>query len=263
MTIGQDWPDFKHPELEVKLDVTGGTLTFVSPSKLINHAGFDVANGEVRGAVFKNGTKAATISIDSSTGALSIAGFSVSTGDVIEVRLQATMRTSLPWFTHARLTRSAFATVPSGNSQTTFGRATNPACVPGFDLAFGWDANDNLKVGVKVTSSDGASQSQTMATRLHGTCPSSSSSSTFSMTDTVNAQYHTSSFARSGMDAEAVIEWSLQSAGSTPYQKDTVLLAFEVASAVPAFPGSFPSAGNVHLRQAKVAGTAELDLSRP
>ncbi|MFZ5480478.1 MAG: hypothetical protein ACOZNI_27195 [Myxococcota bacterium] len=261
MGVEDDWPAFC-PNLELKLDVTNGTLSFVSPSKLVNYADYDVTNKEVRGAIFKNGVKQGSLTISATDGAITAGTFSVSTGDTIEVRVRAVHRTSLPWYTHAALERSAVMTVPSGNSQTTFDGSNNVVTVPSFDLAFGWDANNNFKVGVKVTASDNASQSFSVTTRLHGTCPNAASSTTFSATDTTNTQTHVASFTKSDMTSEAVLEMSLQSAASAPYQKDRWLLFFQEGPDVPTYPTGFPTSGTL-LKQERVANSTKLRLYRP
>ncbi|MFZ5479078.1 MAG: hypothetical protein ACOZNI_20075 [Myxococcota bacterium] len=260
MGLTDEWPEFC-PNFELKVDVTSGSLSLVAPSNLLNHADYEVANGEVRGTVFKNGSKQGAITINAQTGALSITAFSVSNGDTIEFRLHALRRTGLPWMTHTVMERSAVLVV-SGNGQTVFDGSTNVAKVPAFDLAFGWDSNNALKVGMRVTASDNATQSMAVTTRLHGTCPNSASSSSFSMTDTTNTQSHTATFGKADMLSEAAIEMTLQSAGSAPYQKDRVVLLFQENGDVPTYPASFPTSGTL-IKQEKVTGTTKLRMFRP
>jgi hypothetical protein len=207
MSIADQWPEYA-PDVSLKVDITSGVLTLVSPSVLNNHADFDLSAPSIRGTVFKNGAKVGTISIDSSTGALSMSGLNVSTGDHVMFEFQAIGIVSLPWISRLVMSRMVFLDVPAGNAQITFDGSNNTMPIPGHDFAFGWSSG-NLKAAVKVASSDGAGQSPVLYTRLFGTSPDQESSTTISLSNTSTAQVQTSSFADSAMvrDAEIELYW--------------------------------------------------------
>jgi len=158
MSVITQW--FKSgPRTEIHVDITSGSLTLTSASKLLNYADYGWNPDDVTGAIYKNGSSAATLGINSSTGAITSSAVSVAQGDVVEVRLEFTGKFSWPFHNKMVARRSAFLVVPAGNATFDFDDGNNKQPVPGFELGFGWDSANKLKVGFKVASADGASQS--------------------------------------------------------------------------------------------------------
>ena len=249
MSVTDEWPEYR-PDLQIKVDITSGSMTLASPSALLNYSEFDLAAPEIRGVIYKNGAKQGSVTISSSTGALSASAVSVTTNDQIEIRFFALGRLSLPWFTRHRLERSVFFTVPAGNSIFLFDSSNNPMPVPAFDLTFGWDGNDNLKLGFKVMGDDGASQDLTVYTRLFGNCPNSNSSTVIDLDDTTNAQTHVSTFTKGNMDADAEVELHLKSGTGSTRQEDRVRIFFQLRDDLPTYNTSFPTSGTL-IKQVK------------
>lgn len=254
MSVVIEWVRFS-PKISVRVDITGGSLTLASSSALVNVADYPWNPAQVVASILKNSSVATTVSINSSTGALTSSAVSVATGDAIEVRVEFTGPFSWPWSNRMIASRSAFLTVPSGTSSTEFDDSHNAQPVPGFDLGFGWDANDKLEVGVKVGSADGASQSMTLTTRRGAS--SDESSSTISLSNTSTAQEHTSVFTKADVTATFDVEWLLKSAAGTPRQEDRVRLQFNKKTLVASYPPGFAT-DNVSLVQSKSSGKLRL-----
>lgn len=254
MGVVIEWVRFS-PKTELRLDVTGGSLTLGSASKLVNYADYGWDPAQVVGTIFKNGTSAGAVSINTSTGALTASAVSVATSDEIEVRLEYTGRFSWPYHNKMISRRSAFWTVPAGTNSIEFDDGHNKQPVPDVELGFGWDASDNLKVGVKVAAADGASQSMALFTRR---LPSAqSSSSTISLSNTTSIQTHTSEFDKSEITGDFEIEWVLDSASGNPRQQDRVRLVFSTKALVPSYPPDFPGS-DVSMVQLRSNGKLKL-----
>ena len=144
MGITDEWPEYG-PDLELKVDIRGGIATLISPSKLKNKAEFDPAAPNIVGSVFKNGAFETAISIHVATGNLDFEDeVSVSTNDVLELRFVGQLQLSEPWISRLVVQRSAFMTVASGDSTTTFNSTTNAMPIPAVNLCFGWDASEDF-----------------------------------------------------------------------------------------------------------------------
>jgi len=250
------WPEYT-PDTDVKIDVSNGTLTLVSPSKLRNFGDFTWGvGGSVDGDVYKGGSSAASISFNDDTRAMTITGFSVATDDEIEVRVEHTGdANSNPWDTETSLRRSAFWTVPSGGGDVLFDQSTNAMPVPTYRLTFGWDGSDKFKVGFKVTSDDGASQDLKVTTALVGTSPDKKSSSTIDLDDTTNVQAHTADFTKTDVGTEWEMLLHLKSGTGSTRQESRVHFLFKDVDAIDAYDSSFPTTG-VLLKTSKVEGGA-------
>jgi hypothetical protein len=162
MAIAVEW--FRiGPKLDLHVDITSGSLTLTAASAVANIGDFPAA--QIAGAIFKNGSAATSLTINSSTGAITANAVNVTTGDHIDIRVEVTSPVSWPWDNKIVSRRAAFFDVPAGHSTFDFDDSTNTMPVPGLDLAIGWDANSKLKLGVKVISTDSASQDITAYSR--------------------------------------------------------------------------------------------------
>lgn len=254
MGILDEMPTFM-PKPELHISITGGSLTFAASSKLVNPADYGWSPAEVTGAVYKNGSNAMALTINASTGAITANAVSVVTGDKIEVRFDFQGPIGWPWDQKFVLRRSAFFDVPAGTSSFDFDDSTNVMPVPSLDLAFGWEAADKLKVGVKVNGADGASQNYTLYTRRNGGPQETSSS--ISTSDTTNAQTHTSSFSKSDVTSECEFELWLKSGTGSTFMADRCHVIFADKTQVASYPGNFP--GSCKMTHRKVSGKIALD----
>lgn len=255
MGIDIEW--FKTgPELELHASISGGVLTLSSGSALLNPGDFLWNPDQVVGVIAKNGTVATSVSINSSTGALTASNVSVSTGDVIEVRLEFTGPWSWPHHSRAVLTRVAVFTVPAGNSTVDFDANNNVVPVIAARLALGWDGNDQLGFGVKLDNVDGASVDLTAFSRRLPVAQESSTTIQVSNTSTV--QVHTSSFSRTDVGAgKFEVQLSVRSSATTPRMEDRLVLRFHTRDLLPLYPASFPS-DDVTMALSKVDGKVRL-----
>lgn len=257
MGIGQGtYPDFM-PEFDLVLGVTGGVLSVASGSVLQNVGDFAWGGSpEVTGRILKNGTEATTLSIHSTTGVVTASTVSVATGDHIVVEFTYSGPDGWPWAQKMVLTRSALMDVGAGTSTTTFDGTTNVMPVPGYELTFGWDANDNWKVGVHVLGDDGASQDLTLTTRRLPNQTESASSTTIDL-DTSTVQTHTAAFNKSGISGNWEIDLHLASGTGSTRMEDRVRFVFTDATQVPSYPGNFATAG-VRTVQSKSGGKLKI-----
>lgn len=246
------------PKLELHVDITGGSLTLVSTSKLVNVGDFVWNPVVVAGAIFKNGTSVAALTINSSTGALTASAVSVATGDHVEVRLEFTSAVSWPWDNRIVLRRAAFFDVPAGDSTFDFDDSTNTMPIPNLDLALGWDGNSNLKLGVKIVATDNASQDIVAYSRLLPT--SSETSTTIAIGDT-GTPTHTSSFSKSNATGAFELELCQRSSSGTTYSEERRILRFTDNTQVAGYPAGFPS-DQVKVRELKITG-GRLKLGAP
>ncbi len=244
MGIDDHWPEYM-PTISLELTVSSGTLSIGANSALENESDYSWNPDQVRGTVWKNGSFASVLAINSSTGAITIAsGVAVSTNDEIEARFEFVAKVSDPWVTRVQGMRSCYMTV-DGDGTTTFDDDDNPMPVPGWKLAFGWDASDKLKVGVKVDSADSSSRDITLSTRLWGPGSAAESSTTIDLTDTTNAQTLTANFKQHDIRVAAQMQFSLANAASNPMVKDTInILVFEPTE-IDSYPASFPTTGTM------------------
>ena len=259
MSIIDQWPEYM-PTISLELTVASGTLSIGANSAVENAGDYGWNPDQLRGSLWKNGSLASTLSINSSTGAITMAsGVAVSDTDEIEARFLLVTKVSNPWVTRLIGQRSCFMTV-SGSGTTTFDEDDNPMPVPSWQLAFGWDANDKLKVGVKVLDDDSSSLDMTLKTRLWGPGSASESSTTIDLSDTTNAQTLTSSFYQGGIRVAAQMEFSLANAASTPMVKDTIAIVLYEPTEIDVYPSSFPATGKM-LSATKPGGywSAKLD----
>lgn len=254
MGDADEMPTFM-PKPELHITITGGVLSFASTSKLVNPADYGWNPAEVTGTAIKNGTSNTALTINSSTGAITCSGIGVATGDKIEVRFDFLGPVGWPWAQKFVLRRSAFFDVPSGTSSFDFDDSTNVMPVPSLDLAFGWDNNDKLKVGVKVNNADGASQNYTLYTRRAG--GPQETSSTVSTSDTTNAQTQTSSFSKSDVTSDCEWELWLKSGTGSTRMEDRSHVVFADKGQLASYPSNFP--GSCKLTQRKDTGRSTLD----
>jgi hypothetical protein len=255
MTTGVDWPEYC-PRPELTFTISGGTLSMSTPSNLLNYGDFVWGQeNQISASLWKNGTKMGDITVNTSTGALSMSSVSVTTGDHIEARFIAEGYADTPWKTTVTLRRSDYFDVPSGTSTITFDATTNPMPVPEWAWAFGWDANNHLKTGFAVSADDGASQDMTVTTRRG---PSVSESSTTIDLDSASTQTHTSSFVKSDVTGSCEIETLFKSGTGTTRVEDHCRLTFTDKDAVPTYPTGFPTTGT-QLKHNKNASRASLE----
>lgn len=258
MGLADEMPDFM-PKPDIHANVTGGVMTFTSASKLVNVNDFKWGEPpQIIGNVYKNGTLAATISINTSTGDMAIASVAVSTGDHIEIRLDAVGPMAWPWNQSFGFRRSCFFDVPAGTSTTDFDATTNVMPVPALDFAFGWDNNDKFKVGVKVIGADGAGQNYTLYTRRDGA--QQETSTTISTSDTTNAQSLTAAFGKSDIGMQFEFEMWLKSGTGATRVEDRFHAMFTDKTQVANYPPGFP--GSCLLQQTKDAGKLKVDAPR-
>lgn len=250
------YPGFT-PKFDLILEVSGGVLTLGTNSALLNVGDYTWGGSpEVTGKIIKNGADAATLSINSSTGAITASSVSVSTGDHIVVFLTYTGPASWPWEQRMVMTRSAFMDVAAGTTTTTFNGTNNTMPVPTYELTFGWDANDAWKVGVKVSADDGASQDLALTTRRLPAQTESASTTNIDLAST-SVQTHVASFNKSGITADWEIDLALASGTGTTHMEDRVRFIFTNASQVPSYPTNFATHG-VRTVQSKVSGKLQV-----
>lgn len=242
------------PRTAIRVDINGGVLSLAASSRLLNYADYGWNPAEVTGAVYKNGTQATSLSFDSADGDITCNTVNVQQGDVIEVRVEYGGKFSWPWHNKMIARRSAWLTVPAGNTTVDFDDNNHKQPVPGFELGYGWDSNNKLKVGVKVASADGASQAMTLYSRR---LPSAQESSTSIDLSSANVQEHTSTFSTSDITGDFELEWTLYSGGSEPRQQDRVRLQFHAKELVADYPPGFPG-DNVSLVQSRASDRLKL-----
>lgn len=242
MGLWDEWPDFM-PDTEIVAQIENGLLTLGAATKLRNFAQYTWTHPQVVAQIYKNGSRVATLAIDSQNGNITLgSAIAVSQGDNIELRFNFMGRASDPFISKAIFMHSAFFTVPAGTSTITFDDQTNTTPVPLFNMAFGWDQNSYLKAGFSVSSDGGATQDMSCTTRL---VPSASESSTEIDLDSASTQTHTSSFTRAVVPLACEIELFLRSATSgTRVEEKARLVLFEVDE-IGSYPGSFPQSGTM------------------
>lgn len=244
MGIYDRWPEYM-PTISLELTVSSGSMTIGANSAVENAGDYGWNPDQLRGSLWKNGSLASLLSINSSTGAITMgSAVAVSSGDVIEARFQLVCKVSDPYVTRVFGKRSCYMTV-GGDGTTTFDADDNVMPVPGLQIAFGWDANDKLKVGVKVDDADSSSLDITLKTRLWGPGPASESSTTIDLSDTTNAQTLTASFYERDIEVAADIGFSLANATSNPMVKDTYSILLFEPTQIADYPSSFPTTGTM------------------
>jgi len=251
MSVTEEMPQFG-PDIALKVDITSGSMTLLTGSKLNNYTNYSLSTPDIIGQIYKNNSRCATVTINSSTGALSMTALTVAAGDAVEFRFRVGRPLSLPWFHRFTLTRSMFLTVAAGNTQVTFDSTNNPMPVPTFNFGFGWTTGNNLKLGVMVSAKDGATQNLTGYVRLYGTCPKQESSLDVDLNNTSTAQTVTSTFVKTDMDRDCEIELYLKSGTGTTRQEESVRIGFELKEKIDDYPASFPTGAQIG--QTKVAG---------
>ena len=223
---------------------------------MLNPADFTWNPDQVVGVIVKNGTVAANLTINSSTGALSASGVNVATNDTIEVRLEFTGPWSWPHHSRALLNRCAIFTVPAGTSTFDFDSTHNVIPVVTADLALGWDANDKLGFGTRLQNVDGASVDLTAFSRRP---PSTQeSSSTVAVSNTSTAQVHTSTFTRTDVGSgEFEVQLNVRSSSGTTRLEDRLVLRFHTRDLLALYPAAFPT-DDVTMALRKVSGAVRL-----
>jgi hypothetical protein len=260
MGISDQWPEFM-PTITLVLTVSSGTLTLGS-SKVENVTDYGWSPIQLRGTLWKNGAKVAGLAIDSSTGAITLgSGVAVSNGDQIEARFFFVGRASDPFIGRMIGKRSCFMTV-SGDGSTTFDADDNPMPVPTWDLTFGWDTNGKFKVGVMISSADGAGEDMMLKTRLLGSPAAKESSTAIDLSNTSTAQTHTADFYDADVDVAWEAEFSLANGTGTPRVVDTIRVVFFEPTEIGTYPASFPTSGT-KLEITKPTGTWSAKVARP
>jgi hypothetical protein len=260
MGVSDEWPEFM-PTITIVLTVSSGTLTLGS-SKVENVSDYDWSPIQLRGTLLKNGTKVANLSINSSTGAITLAsGIAVSNGDEIEARFHFVGKTSIPFVGRMIGERSCIMTV-SGDGSTTFDGSTNVMPVPTWDLCFGWDGSGKLKVGVMVVDDDSSSEDMQLKTRLLGMPQSKETSTTIDLSNTSTAQTHTADFGDTDLEVACEMSFQLVNANSNPRVKDTIRLILYEATEIDSYPAGFPSSGTM-LEVTKPSGYWSAGLDEP
>jgi hypothetical protein len=248
------------PDPRLTVIVSNGALSFAEACELANHDVFTWDPDQVVGLLFKNGVKASTLDIDSSTGAITLGSpVGVNTGDHIEVRFIFIDRLSNPWASKAVLTRSSFFDVPEGNTSFSFDAQNNPMPVPVMAFAFGWDANNKFKVGFSVSDDGGAAEDLKCITRMP--CGVLESYTIIDL-DSSNTQTHVSTFKRTDVSACFEMEFLLRTGASSTRQEESAKLVFCEVDEIGAWPGNFPSS-DVMLEQDLPQGAAAFRWSRP
>ncbi len=261
MGVGKEWPDYM-PTVDLSLTVTSGSLTVGATSKVVNYDKYSWSPDQLTAAIFKNGSLAQALDIDSSDGDITLgSAIAVSEGDEIEARFHFVDKLSLDWYTRFIGDRTCFMTVGAGDSTTTFDDSTNTMPVPSFDMAFGWDGTDKLKVGVKVNNKNGASEDMSLKTRLLASGGAQESSTTIDLDDTTNAQTHTSSFDSTDVEVACEMEFKLDSGTSTPKVRDTARIVIVEVTEVPDYP-NFPTTGTM-LEQRRPGGLYSPRFAEP
>jgi hypothetical protein len=259
MGIFDQWPEYM-PTISVTLTVSAGTVTIGAGSAVENAGDYGWDPDQLRGTLLKNGAIAAPLLIDSSTGEITMAsGVAVSANDEISAHFRFVGKVSEPWVTRVICTRTCTITI-SGNGSTVFDEDDNAMPVPSWDLAFGWDANDKLKVGVKVNSADSSSEDIKLKTRLLGGAVAKETSRDIDLTDTTNAQTHTSSFSSDEIEVACEMRFALVNDTSNPMVEDNIRILIFEPTEVDDYPASFPTTGTM-VNVTKPAGywSAKLD----
>lgn len=259
MGIFDQWPEYM-PTISLTLTVSSGTLTIGGGSAVENSGDYGWAPDQLRGTLWKNGSLASELSISSSTGAITMAsGVAVSNSDEIEARFHFVGTMSTPWVTRVICTRSCTMTV-SGDGSTTFDEDDNPIPVPSWNLAFGWDANDKLKVGVKVVSADSSAYDIRLKTKLLGMPQAKETYTDIDLSDTTNAQTHTADFYAKEVEVACEMRFVLVNATSDPAIEDTIRILIFEPTEIGDYPASFPTSGTM-IAVTKPAGywSAKLD----
>ncbi len=242
MGVYSEFPEYI-PDYILEIDISSGVLTIDTGSMLRNPGDFRWAGAaQVAIRVFKNDTFQHTLTVNQATRAISGNTLSVSEDDEVEIRFVFTGAEGAAWDSTSIFRRSAFLTVGATDETFTFDGSNNTMPVPLYDLGFGWDASDNLKVGFSVSSDGGASQDMTCSTRLIGTTPNKESSTTIDL-DSASTQTHTSSFDKSDMTDSCEIETYLKSGTGTTRQEDLLKTRFSDKTSIPDWDTSFPTTG--------------------
>ncbi len=251
MTIQIEW--FRlGPKVDLHVEITGGVLTLASSSQ-VNNIG-DFPSAQVAGAVFKNGTSAVSLTINSSTGAITCNSVNVTTGDHIEVRVEVTSPVSWPWDNKIICRAAGFLDVPSGTSTFDFDGSTNIMPIPTLDLAFGWDSNNDLKLGAKIIATDSASQNIVAWSRQLPLADESST--TFTISET-GVQTHTASFGLSDISGDFELELRQRSSSGTTFAETRSAFRFTDKTQVAGYPAGFPS-DQVKVKQSKASNKLKL-----
>jgi hypothetical protein len=248
----EQWPDYC-PDPDVTIDVTSGSLTVIAGSVTSNVSQFDLTAPDLTCTLWKSGVRAAQLSIDAQTGAVTLpSAVPVTSGNRIELRFRFLSPLSLPWLSHLTWERVLIFDYAGVNVRHRFAPGYVAMPVPAYELAFGWETTNNkFRLGVKPTSADGATQALKVTTRL----PGGGSQSYTNVTLTNNAQQtHDSLFTKSQvLLGEFEAELLLASATTGPRQEDKATLSFQHADSIPAW-----NATTVGLYQEKVGGSGKL-----
>ena len=249
MTIEIEW--FRiGPKTELHVDITAGSLTLLSTSKLANPGDFAWNPDDVVGSILKNGAVATSLTINGSTGAITASAVSVATGDHIEIRAEATSAVSWPWDNRIVARRGCFFDVPAGHSTFDFDDSTNVMPIPNLDLAIGWDSGNHIKLGVKILAKDGASVNLLAFSRL---LPSASETSTSMDINSSSVMTHTSSFTTSDITGDFEQEWRLKSGTGSTFVEDRSYLRYTDKTQVAGYPANFPT-DQVKVKQTRMTG---------
>ncbi|MFH1464325.1 MAG: hypothetical protein ABIO70_08050 [Pseudomonadota bacterium] len=260
MGVFDEWPEFM-PTISLVLTVSSDVLT-LGTSAVENVGDYDWSPIQLRGTILKNGSKVANLSIDSGTGAITLAsGIAVSNGDVIEARFHFVGTISDPFLGRMIGERSCFMTV-AGDGSTTFDDTYNVMPVPSWNLAFGWDGTNKLEVGVMVLDDDGASEDMQLSTRLLGMPQSKESGVSIDLSNTSTAQTHTADFSDADLEVACEMSFALSTGNSNPRVKDTIRLILFEAAEIGSYPAGFPSSGTM-LEVSKPTGTWSAEVAEP
>jgi hypothetical protein len=253
MTLAADFPEFA-PDVTLKVGFASGSMTLNTGSKLENYASYDMTAPDVKGTCYKNGVCATSLTINATTGAITMSAVTVTAGDHIEFRFRRYGRLSLPWYSRFAATRTLYLDAPSGTTTINFDATTNVMPVPAFTLGFGWSGTA-FKAGVKVTSSDSATQTMTLNTKLYGTCPTLLKSTAIDLSSTAG-QSQTATLAKIDVDRDVEVQLVLANGTGTTKVEDNIRLDFESKEDIPAWPTGFPDSG-LQIGQTKVGGSAK------
>lgn len=259
MSAEMDWPTY-FPRPSLAFTINSGTLTLDVSSAVQNPGDFVWGTpNQLSASLWKNGSWQRVISINSSTGALTMSSLSVTTGDHIEVRFVSDGYADVPWKSNVLNRRIAFFDIETGVSAVTFDDSTNVMPIPAWSLAFGWSTFNKLKVGFKVAGDDSASQDMTVTTRRG--VGVDETSTTIDLDDTSTTQTHTSSFAKTDVAAGVcAVQTLLKSGAGTTRIEDSIQIEFTDKDEVPSYPSAFPSSGTLLTES---VDSSRLRLSRP
>lgn len=247
----EQWPDYC-PDPDVTIDVTGGSLSLIAGSVTSNVSRFDLTAPDLTCTLWRSGVRAARLSIDAQTGAVTLPSLvPVTSGDRIELRFRFLSPLSLPWLSHLTWERVLIFDYTGADVRHRFAPGHVSMPVPSYELAFGWAAGDKFRLGVAPTNADGATQALQVTTRL----PGGGSQSYTSVTLANGAQQtHDSLFTKSQvLLGEFEAELLLGSAATGARQEDRATLSFEHADSIPDW-----NATTVRLYQEKVGGSGKL-----